>query len=166
MYICSDIINEITKYLDNKEYLNMRLVWPVLEIVKDDGLQGAIWLSKMGFFGHRVVRKYQHSPEVAKYNAEYAYHYAKYFVKGPWPDGEAVISMDAEYSYSYAHTIIKDRWSLGEPIILTRAIMAYYYAENVIKGIWPDGEYIINTDRLCSVWYSHNFNRSIPHPDW
>ena len=72
-----------------------------------------------------------------------AFDYARYVIKGPFPEGEAAIATDTRWSYYYAREVIKGRWPSGEAAIAKDsqdAYYAYYYAKNVIKGRFPEAE--------------------------
>jgi hypothetical protein len=69
---------------------------------------------------------------------KWAYHYARYIIKGRWPEGETVIATDPVNAYLYACMLIKDRWAEAESTIATDPQLAYYYARYVIKDCWPE----------------------------
>jgi hypothetical protein len=55
--------------------------------------------------------------EDAELKANAAYFYAKYVVKGPYPEGEDAIAKIGNYSYCYANHILKNRFPKGEHAI-------------------------------------------------
>ena len=64
-----------------------------------------------------------------------AYEYARYVIKGPFPEGEAAIATDSYYAYVYAKNVIKVRFPEGEEAIAkdTR------YAKKYLK-LFPDAK--------------------------
>jgi hypothetical protein len=46
-----------------------------------------------------------------------------------------LISKNAQYAYDYAKYYIKGRWPKGEPAILTRAWQSYEYAVDILKSM-------------------------------
>ena len=69
-----------------------------------------------------------------------AYFYAKNTIKGPFPEGEAVIAKNTYWSYNYALQVIEGRFPKGEAVIATDPYCAYDYARDVIKGRFPEAE--------------------------
>ena len=152
----NDVIYEIAKYLDERDYLTIRFVFRVpYEHIYDDTLNGAIWLIKKGFRIHEVVLKYMLYSEVAIYDSWYAYRYAIYANKGAWPQGEDTIKTAADCSYYYAKNVIKGPWPSGEKIIATDANYSYLYAKNIIKNRWPPGEAAIRSNKYDSKSYDN-----------
>ena len=87
-------------------------------------------------------------------NAEYAYLYARYVIKGRWEKGEDAIRQDAEYAYRYAKNFIKGPWEKGEDAISKSVGHAYYYAKDVIKGAFEKGEDAISKDNHYCLEYA------------
>ncbi len=56
-------------------------------------------------------------PAIMKH-ARYAYMYAKYILKRPWPEAEPYIMKDPKWAYWYAAYILKRRWPEAEPYIM------------------------------------------------
>ena len=69
--------------------------------------------------------------EAALFDPESAYHYAKYVIKGKWPEAEPVIMKSAYWACLYAIDVIKGRWPEAEPIIMKDAKWACLYAQEV-----------------------------------
>ena len=86
-----------------------------------------------------------------------AYRYAL-TLKGPWPEGsegERAIAQDAEIAYGYARYVIKGPWPPGEQAIAQDPDWAYLYANNVLHGPFPAGEPAIARDRGWAYIYAH-----------
>ena len=71
---------------------------------------------------------------------EYAYRYAKYVIKGRFPEGEKAIASNTTYAYHYAKDVINGRFPEGEKAIAKSAFYSYYYAIITIRGRFPAGE--------------------------
>ena len=56
-----------------------------------------------------------------------AYNYARDFIKGRFPEGEATIAKDPRSAYMYARHIIKGRWPEAEASIATHPYYAKQY---------------------------------------
>ena len=97
-----------------------------------------------------VWEKYQKQPQELKKrervlakDAEIAYLYAKYILKGPFPAGEAAIATDAHHTYYYARDVLKGPFPAGEATMAESAHFAPQYARNVLKipdeeaKVWP-----------------------------
>ena len=91
-------------------------------------------------------------------NPYYAYEYARYVIKGRFPEGEKAIASAPNYAYSYAYFISKGRWPEGEKAIVTAPYWAYLYARHIIKGRWPEGEKAIASDRRYANLYQGFLN--------
>jgi hypothetical protein len=74
------------------------------------------------------------------------YWYAKYIVKGRWPEAEKYIVKNLEWTYYYAMSVIKGRWPEAEKYIIKDPLWACFYARDVIKGRWPEAEKIIKSN--------------------
>jgi len=92
----------------------------------------------------------------------YSYRYAKYVIKGRWPEAEPVILTDPHCSISYAKYVIKGRWPEAEPVIMTDAQWSCWYAMDVVKGRWPEGERAIMQDPN----YSYRYARDVIKGRW
>jgi hypothetical protein len=57
-------------------------------------------------------------------------------------------------AYLYARYVIKGRWPEGEPAIATHPQAAYQYARDIIRGRWPEGEAAIDKDPIAAGCYS------------
>ena len=68
----------------------------------------------------------------------YAYDYARYRLKGRWPEAEPVIAQDANLSYSYATYVLKSRFPEGEAAIATDLNWAERYARLVLHDPNPE----------------------------
>ena len=90
-------------------------------------------------------------------DAQYAYRYARYVIKKPWPPGEAAIATDPEWAFVYAWNLIEKPWPPGEAVIATNPRFAYNYARYVIKKPWPPGEAAIATDPYYAKAYQKEF---------
>ena len=68
-----------------------------------------------------------------------AFHYALNVLRGPWPEGEAIIATHGFFSYQYALEVLGGRFLAGEPaVIQDKHIIAY--AKHIIRGRWPEAE--------------------------
>ncbi len=83
------------------------------------------------------------------------FDYAKNFIKGRWPEGEAVIASNPKWAYCYATDVIKGRWPEGEAVISSDPRWADLYATDVIKGRWPEGEKAIASDPMLAYQYAY-----------
>ena len=63
----------------------------------------------------------------------YAYKYAFYVLKAPWPEGEFAIVQDAETAYFYAHDLLKGPWPEAETVIAQDPQYARWYFDDVLK---------------------------------
>ena len=70
-------------------------------------------------------------------NAESAYCYACYVLKGRWPEGESVIVADPCWAYYYANNVIKGRWPEAEAVIASDPTWAHSYAYHVLHDLDP-----------------------------
>jgi hypothetical protein len=96
---------------------------------------------------------------LAKYlstSPEHAYLYAKYVIKGRWPEAEEVLSKSTHYAYHYARHVIKGRWPEGEKAIAKDPGYAYHYARHVIKGRFPEAEKTLLKDPERAYNYANN----------
>ena len=64
-------------------------------------------------------------------SSEYAYRYARNFLKAPFPLGEKAISENPDYSRCYARFVLNSRFPLGEPAILKDSLQSRYYAQSL-----------------------------------
>ena len=80
--------------------------------------------------GKKLTNKQEDT--IAK-DPEYAYFYAYYILKKPWPKGEDAIAKYPEYAYSYAKYVLKKPFPKGEDAIAKDSYFAYEYALNVLK---------------------------------
>ncbi len=90
-------------------------------------------------------------------NPELAYWYAKYIIKGRFPEGEKAIASNPDYAYLYAKNIIKGRFPEGEKAIASSPYYALWYAKNVLKGRFPEGEPAIASD----PWYAYLYAKYV-----
>ena len=94
--------------------------------------------------------KYKNNPaELRKREAAisfvafYAYLYANYVLKGPFPKGEAAIATDAYSAYLYARDVLEGPFPKGEAVIAKDADHAQYYATVILKAdFYYDGKLI------------------------
>jgi hypothetical protein len=70
-------------------------------------------------------------------------NYVSKIIKGPWEEGEEVISKHSQSSYFYASQILKRPWEKGEKSISNVAFYSYWYAHDVINGPFPLGHPVI-----------------------
>ncbi len=61
----------------------------------------------------------------------------------PPTEGEAAIAKDPYWAYYYARYDIKGRFPEGEAAMATDPYVAYVYARDVLKGRFPEGEAVI-----------------------
>ena len=73
---------------------------------------------------------------------EWAYWYARYVLKKPWPEAEEIIKTDPEWAYCYARDVLEKPWPEAEEIIKTDPEVAYRYARYVLGKPWPEAEEI------------------------
>jgi len=85
-----------------------------------------------------------------------AANWARYVIKGRWPEAEPYILKDPYAAVDYAGYVIKGRWPEAEPMILTHPYAATDYARYVIKGRWPEAEPYILTDLTFAVYYAQS----------
>lgn len=69
-------------------------------------------------------------------DARVASRYARFVIKGRWPEAEPYIMQDPWVAYEYAKFVIKGRWPEAEPYIIKDRLAACHYAKEVIKGKW------------------------------
>lgn len=96
--------------------------------------------------------------------AENAVLYAKYIMKGPWPEGEPLIAADVSRAVSYAEQILKGRFILAEPTIQKDPEYATYYAER-IRGRWREAEPVIAQNAEYAFEYLTSFYQNKPWPE-
>ena len=70
---------------------------------------------------------------IIKKDPEHAYLYARYIIKGRFPEAEEYIKKHPKYAYEYAKYVIKGRFPEAEESIKKDPQYAHYYAKNVIK---------------------------------
>lgn len=87
-------------------------------------------------------------------DAEWACQYASDVIKGRWPEAEATIAKNAYWAYRYARYAIKGRCPEVEDTIAKNANWAYRYVRHVIKGRWPEVEDTIAKDAHWAYWYA------------
>ena len=85
------------------------------------------------------------------------YRYARYIVRGRWPEAELYIKKDPYWAYFYAKDIIGGKWPEAEPYIKKNPEWAYCYALNVIRGRWIEAESCITRDSYWAHHYSIHF---------
>ena len=83
-----------------------------------------------------------------------AYNYARYVIKGRWPEAEKAIVSDPFTAFNYALDVIKGRWLGAEKAIASNPDVAYNYARYVIKGRWPEAEKAIVSDPSTTFNYA------------
>ena len=104
---------------------------------------------KHGFAGELVSA-------VAK-DPQWAYKYARFVIKGRFPEGEATIATDPGRAYEYADYVINGRFPEAEAAIATSPTWAYHYAKYVIKDRWPEGEAAIAKTPKWASGYERDF---------
>ena len=87
---------------------------------------------------------------------EWAYWYARYVLKGPFPQGEDTIATSAVWAYWYAKDVLKGPFPQGEDEIATSAEWACWYAIDVLKEPFPQGEKAIATDAEWAYEYAND----------
>ena len=73
-------------------------------------------------------------------NAELAADYASEIIKGRWPEAEPIIARDCQAAYTYAREVMHGRFPLAEPLLASAAVYVCAYALWVINGRFPEGE--------------------------
>ena len=86
-----------------------------------------------------------------------AYYYAKYAIKGRFPEGEEAIARHPQCALQYARDVIEDPFPQGESAIATNPHWAYQYARYVIKGRFQEGEAVIAKDPQYAEYYLQAF---------
>ncbi|GIW05194.1 MAG: hypothetical protein KatS3mg059_1814 [Thermomicrobiales bacterium] len=104
----------------------------------DTGAEDAFWFCAR-VAGGRVLEL---EPVIAEH-AYWAWRYARWIVRGRWPEGEETIRHNPLGAVLYAWNIIGDRWPEAEPTILQSCEAICLYVEQVIRGPWPEGEGIL-----------------------
>ena len=87
-------------------------------------------------------------------NAQAAYEYALYVLKGPFKDGEPIIAKNPDWVYEYASNVLKGPFKLGEPAIAKDPKWAYRYALGVLRGPFKLGEPEIAKSPMESHYYA------------
>jgi sarcosine oxidase delta subunit len=72
-------------------------------------------------------RKVRPPTEKDPTTAHWAYHYARYNIKGRFPEGEAAIAKDPYLAYLYAKDVLKGRFPEAEASIATHPYEAKLY---------------------------------------
>ena len=67
-----------------------------------------------------------------------AYWWAKYIIKGPWPEGEPAIARDANRSTYYASNVLHGRFEAGEDAIANSSEWFMEYWLNNLAQQWPE----------------------------
>jgi len=98
---------------------------------------------------------------VAK-DPEFAYDYAQYVLKGPFPLAEPIIAKYPGYAYYYAMNVLNGPFPLGEPAIAKNPHIAYKYAQYVLKGPFPLGEPEIATQSFWKEEYEEGVLKGRP----
>ncbi len=115
-------------------------------------INGPAWAYK--YAKYAIKGRWPEGEEVIKTDPEQAYWYAKEIIKGRWPEGEEVFKTDPDWAFKYAKEIIKGRWPEGEEVFKTDPDWAFKYAKEIIKGRWPEGEEIFKTDPDMALRYA------------
>ncbi len=63
----------------------------------------------------------------------WAYWYARYIIKGKWPEGEEAIKKHPASAYRYAYYVLGERWPEGEEIISTDKGWNRMYEIDILK---------------------------------
>lgn len=71
------------------------------------------------------IRNAEVEKKIAK-DSSLAYQYAKYVIKGRWPEGESAIAKSPITSFNYAHSVIKKPFPAGEEIMYKRGSSALH----------------------------------------
>lgn len=66
-----------------------------------------------------------------------AYFYARYVLRGPYPEGEPEIALNPKFSYYYAKEILNHRFEEGEPGLAHSSAWFGDYFRDVLGGKWP-----------------------------
>jgi hypothetical protein len=72
----------------------------------------------------------------------YAYEYARYEVRGQFPEGEHVIAQNPYCAYVYAREVIKGRFPAGEHVIAQDPYYANRYF-NDFKKLFSEQEKVL-----------------------
>ena len=90
---------------------------------------------------------------------EWAYVYARDFVRDRWPEGEAAIATNPRFSYLYARDLLGGEFTAGEPAIARNAKFSLDYADKVIRGRFIAGEPAIAQSLTMAIDYANNVTR-------
>jgi len=126
---------DLYKYYRNDEYLLDN------EINALDRIPGIFWYKFIGQGEKGRKEIIKRSKYVAK-SPEHAFYYARNFIKGPWPEGEAAIATNAEYAAIYAIEVLQKPWPEAEDVIATDYNEAYEYA-SFLGDRFKKGEKVI-----------------------
>ena len=83
--------------------------------------------------------------------------YARYVVKGRWPEAEPYIMKNPKTAYRYALCVIKGRWLEAEPYIKKNPEQACHYAYYILEGRWPEAESYMQKNPFFTYLYSCRF---------
>lgn len=97
------------------------------------------------------VKKIKH---IIKREPEQAYYYARYIIKGRWPEAEPIILTHNESAYYYAYHVVQGKWPEFEQTILTNPHMIYRYCDLVTKERWVEAEPYIMKDPFHAYRYA------------
>lgn len=90
---------------------------------------------------------------------EFSFKYARFILKGRFPEGEDAIATSPKFSFKYARAVLKrKRFPLGEPAIATSAEYSVDYAVEILDGVdgnerFELGEPAIAKDAYHALWY-------------
>lgn len=87
-------------------------------------------------------------------DAHTALNYAKFVLRGPFPEGEESISKDADDAVEYARKVLKRRFESAEHVIARSSSAAVEYATRVLKGRFKEAERAIAQDPYLAVEYA------------
>jgi hypothetical protein len=65
-------------------------------------------------------------------NRDYTYLYSDILLR-PWPEAESIIAREPTWAYEYARYILKGSFPEGEPAIAQRQDYARWYANNLLE---------------------------------
>jgi len=92
-------------------------------------------------------------PTILK-SPEWSFNYARFVLKRPWKEAEAIIATSPEFSVRYAQHVVSGRFQAGEPAIAKSGLWSLYYATDVLHGAFTPGEKKVASKPALACWYA------------
>jgi hypothetical protein len=142
-------VNDLLKDPDKLKKVLRRAIWNndkklaeiLIPIVRDPRLT---YLYAFEIVQDKIKDEWE---DIISKDAECAYRYAFYILKGPFPKGEDAISKVSDYSYYYAEEILKGPFPKGEDAISRNDKLSYMYAKFILEDRFKKGEGTIIKDK-------------------